>query len=333
MRATELMRRSTALAAVTALAALAAGCGGSDEDAASGGGGDKGAVAMSFGGLDIVLWNDIIEMMRPQVKAAGYELLVDDPQWKVDKQVQDWDAWITRGNVKAIMGFPIQVDALIPVTARATAAGIPVLGYTQNWKGTKAALVTKPIEDGKLLGDAAGKWVAERFGDKKVDVAVLTDRSSDLGRGRSDGMMAAVKAAAPNAVIHQVPSLTREEGFEGAKRQLIAHPDTRVWIGLGDDHVQGAYRAVLDSGVAKDDPDTFFGSLDLTNDSLDIMAIPDSIWRVGFVFTSTELAKANSQMLIDAAEGRPVEDYLIKATQVTPDNIEQFYVGDRKKTQ
>jgi len=104
------------IAAVVAAGALACGlaaCGGDDGGAANGSG-DKGAVAMSFGGSTIALWNDEIELMRPMIQKAGYKFLVDDPQFKVQKQVQDWQSWIAQGEVKAIMGWPIQVDALVP---------------------------------------------------------------------------------------------------------------------------------------------------------------------------------------------------------------------------
>jgi ribose transport system substrate-binding protein len=322
--------RGLVTAAALTSCLLIAACGGDDGDS-KGGSQDKGAVAMSFGDTSFALWSDVLELMKPQVEAAGYKLLVDDPKFKVDKQAQDWDAWIAQGDVKAIMGFPVQVDALIPVTQRANAADVAVLGYTQNWKGTKAALITDPIADGEKLGQAAGEWIKKRYGDKAVEVCVLTDRSTDITKGRSDGMIRALKEVAPASVIHDVPAFSRQQGFDAAKRTLVAHPKTRVWLFFGDEALAGAYRAVSDSGVAKDDPDYFFGGLDLTNETLDIMAVPNSIWRVGYVFTSTELAKANTQLLVDAANGKPVHNYLIKPKRVTPENIEQFYVGDRKK--
>jgi len=284
---------------------------------------------MSFGGLDIVLWNDILDIQRPLVAAAGYDFLVDDPQWKVDRQAADWDTWIAQGNVKVIMGFPVQPDALVAVTKRANDAGIKVLGYTQNWPGTWGALLTNPLDDGKKLGGKAAEWIKQTYQDKPVEVCVLADRATDITRGRTDGIIAAVKEGAPNAVIDEVPALSRQEGFDGANRQLVAHPDTKVWLNLGDDAIQGAYRAVIDSGVKKDDPGYFFGSLDLTNASLDIVSIPGSIWRAGYVFTSRELAHADTDLMIDAATGKPPRNYTILPTLVTPENAKDFYVGQK----
>ncbi len=93
------------------------------------------AVAMSFGGSTIALWNDELQLMRPVIEAAGYRFLTDDPQFRVEKQVQDWQAWIAEGNVKAIMGWPINAAAMVPVTKQAEEAHVPVIGYAVAWKG------------------------------------------------------------------------------------------------------------------------------------------------------------------------------------------------------
>ena len=64
---------------------------------------DKGAVAMSFGGSTIALWNDIIALMEPSLAAKGYTLITHDPQFRVEQQVQDWKSWIAQKKVKSIM--------------------------------------------------------------------------------------------------------------------------------------------------------------------------------------------------------------------------------------
>jgi len=104
------MKKTTALVAVTASLALAlTGCGATD---AGPGSSDesKGSLAMSFGGLDIQIWVDMIDYMKPIVEDAGYEFITDDPKWDIQTQVSDWETWIQRGDVKAIMGYPVRVN-------------------------------------------------------------------------------------------------------------------------------------------------------------------------------------------------------------------------------
>lgn len=312
------------------------GCGSADGGGNTAGGstadsaGDeqKGALAMSFGGGSVSLWNDVLKLMRPMVEDAGYTFLADDPQWKVDRQVADWDAWLARGDLKALMAFPIQVDAVVPATKRLTDSGVPVLGFTTDWEGTSAALLTHPAADGERLATEASEWILENHPGESIEVAVLGDRNSDISRGRTEAMIKTVREMVPDAKVYELAASGRDSGFEAAKRQLVAHPDTTVWISFANEELQGAYRALVDSGIAKDDPNYFLGNLDVTNDDLDLIKIPNSIWRTGYIFTSREIADVNTRMLIDAAEGEPVEDYIIEATHVTAENADDFYLDE-----
>jgi ABC-type sugar transport system substrate-binding protein len=310
--------------AVLSLALTACGGGGGGGAAASG---DKGAVAMSFGGSTIALWNDEIEIMRPIIEKAGYKFLVDDPQFKVQKQVQDWQAWIAQGEVKAIMGWPIQVDALIPVTKQANAAKIPVLGYAVNWEGVKGSLLTRPEQDGGRMADEAVAWIKKTYGDKPVEVAVLSDEANDLTRLRVQGIYNGVKAGAPSAQVYKVPALTLEDGYNAAKRQLTAHPNTKVWLSYSNDNLKGVYKALMDAHVAKDDPNHMLAGMDVTNQDLNLIQIPNSIYRLAFAFRSTVLAQVNADLLIKAAEGKPLKDVYVSFEKVTRENAKQFYVG------
>jgi ribose transport system substrate-binding protein len=334
MRMSKWRRMSAAGLLLALTVVLLAACG-SDSDSGTGGttggggsgSGDKGALAMSFGDQSVEVWKAELEKMKPIIEAAGYEFLADDPKNDVQTQANDWRAWINRGDVKAIMGYPIQVDALLPVTKEATDAGIPVLGYAATWPGTKGALVTNPRKDGEILGKKTAEWINETYGDEPVRVAVVGGRSSDLIRERTEGISAALKAEAPNVQIDELsPELDRTEAFNQAKAEIQRRGKVPVWVGVSDDIMHGVYQALEQSGVATDDPKTYIGALDMTNPSLDLIGKPNNIWRVGYTFDVNELAKINTDLLIAAAGGKPTKNELIKPTLVTPENYKQFYL-------
>lgn len=325
----KLFTRGTSVLALSAAAALLlSGCAGATDSAGSdSGSGEKGAIAMGFAGMDITIWNDQLKFMEPIIEDAGYEFLTSDPQWDVQKQVSDWEAWIQRGDVKAIMGFPVQSDAMVPVTAKATAAGIPVLGYATRWDGTTAGTIIDSYEDGYLVGAAAAEWINEtKAKESEVPVAVVADKTSDLGKGRTEGIIAAIEEIAPNAKVYELPGISREEGNSAAKSHLVAVPDTNVWVGTSNDNTAGAYQALLDSGVAKDDSNYYVGATDATNETLDVIKIPNSIWRGGFILPAKQLAESNADLLLRAAAGEKVTDNVITSTRVTAENADEFYV-------
>jgi len=334
-------RLAFAVVLIAALSVLAA-CGGSDSKssadtaAATDAAADTGATAataggslvMSFGGSTIALWNDIIKCMQPRIEDAGYQFLTSDPQFKPEKQASDWKAWIAKGDVKAIMGWPISVDALAPATKEATAAGIPVIGYAVAWPGVAASMLTMPEEDGKRLAGDAVTWLNETYAGKPVKVGILADRQNDLTRLRVEGLIAGVKEGYPGAEVFEVTALSRDEGYTAAKAQLTANPDTTVWLSYSDDNLKGVYQALLDSGVAKDDPNYFVAGMDVTNETLDFIGIPNSIYRQAYAFTSSDLCDANTTLLLNAATGKPLEDIYVNAKLVTPENYKDFYVSE-----
>lgn len=287
----------------------------------------KGAIAMGFASSDITIWNDQLEIMQPIIEEAGYEFLTSDPQFDIQRQVADWEAWVNRGDVKAIMGYPVSTDSMVPVTAQATAAGIPVLGYLLSWEGIAGATVVDSYDGGYELGVATGESLVEQYGDDvDVTVAILGSRETDFGANAMDGLIEGVTSVAPDVEIAELTASTREEGYNVTQSQLIADPDTKVWLGVSNDPMHGTYQALLDYGVAADDPDYFVASRDATNETLDLIKIPNSIYRTSIVVSSYDLAVANAQLLIDAAEGKPTSTVVVPGVLVTADNADEFYV-------
>ncbi|CAG7605404.1 sugar ABC transporter substrate-binding protein [Leucobacter soli] len=322
-------RRTLGVVALTAAAALAlSGCA---SDGSGGGGSDssKGAVAMSFAGLDIQIWNDMLPFMETVVTDAGFEFVTDDPKWDVNTQVSDWESWIVRGDIKAIMGYPAQSDAMVAVTQQATDAGIPVLGYGSTWEGVQAAVVLDHKADGLKAGERAAEWIKENYGDEKVDVGFLGYPDTDLGRLRGEGIKEALDAAGLNLNINEHSVLNLDDGYAAAQNQLNAFPDTKVWLAIANDPALGAYQALIDSGVSPTDDSMLLLNLDATDAELKIIGEEGSFWRYAFIPVTRQIAEANAAMLVAAANGEPVEDKVIPTTEVTSANALDYLLENQ----
>ncbi len=323
------LRRTLSAVSLAAVAALAiSGC----ASGATGGSGSedsKGAVAMSFAGLDIQIWNDMLPFMEDVVNEAGYDFVTDDPKWDVNTQVADWESWIVRGDIKAIMGYPAQSDAMVAVTQQAQDAGIPVLGYGSTWEGVTAAVVLDHKADGYKAGERAAEWIKETYGTAKVDVGFLGYPDTDLGRLRGEGMMEALNKAGLNLNINEHKVLNLDDGYAAAQNQLNAFPDTKVWLAIANDPALGAYQALVDSGVSPTDDSMLLLNLDATDAELKIIAEPGSFWRYAFIPVTRQIAEANAKMLVAAANGESVEDTVIPTTEVSSENAEQYLLANQ----
>ncbi|MFS0732200.1 substrate-binding domain-containing protein [Microbacterium sp. 1P10UB] len=331
------MRRTIRLTAAAAMVSvlvltgctnLAASSGSSAAPApADSGSSDKGAVALSFGGLDIQVWNTLLDKVGTSVEAAGYEFLSDDPQWDLQTQISDWESWIARGDVKAIMGYPVQSDSMVTVTQQAQQAGVQVLGYASAWEGTSAAVLIDNRNDGIHLGESMGEWVNDKYGkDAEVPVALLGYWDTDLGRERSEGIVEGLKNVGANVSITEHSVISLDDGYKAAQNQLAAKPDTKIWLSMGNDPALGAYQALLDSGVNPQDPDVTLGSIDATDEILDIVKDPQSFWRILYSPNLQDIADAMSALLIASAGGTELSDTTLASERVTADNIDTFYV-------
>lgn len=314
-----------ALTAASALLLSACADGGTGGE----GSGEKGAVAMSFAGLDIQIWNDMLPFMEESVQAAGYEFITDNPEWNAQTQVSNWESWIARGDVRAIMGYPVQSDAMVAVTSQAAGAGIPVLGYGSEWEGVEAAVVFDHLADGQVLGEQAAEWIAETYPDEEVDVALLGYPDTDLGRLRGEGIRAALDAADLDLNINEHSVLNLDDGYSAVQNQLNAFPDTKVWLAVANDPALGAYQALTDAGVSPTDESILLGNIDGTDAELAVVGEEDSFWRLLFLTPAREIAEANAEMLVAAAEGEPVEDVTLEQTQVTSENAESFLLENQ----
>lgn len=323
------MKRNLAKIAIAGALGLSlglAGCtsGGNPSGGASDGEESKGAIAMSFAGLDIQIWVDMLAQIKPQIEDAGYEFLSDDPQWNIQTQVSDWESWIVRGDLKAMMGYPVQSDSMFAVTQEAVAAGIPVLGYATEWDGIEAALLIDNYQDGLQLGTDAGEWIVEQYGDTEVPLFLYSYYETDLGIERSEGIKDGLKEAGANVAIAESSTLSVEDSYDAAVNQLAANPETALWLATGSDQMIGAHRALMDHGVAPDDSNYLLGALDATEESLDLIEAKDSIWRLGFILPSNELSDNIVKMLLAAAAGEKVENVKMSSTRVTPENADDF---------
>lgn len=318
------MRTRYLAAALAAAVSLSLSACADGRDLEAGDGDSKQFLAMSFAGADITIWNDTVRLMEPKIEAAGFGFVSDDPQWNAEKQVSDWRAWIQRGDVKAIMGFPVQADAVVPVTAEATEAGITIISYASDWEGAVTGLTVNDYEVARKLATDAATWVEENAAGQ-ASVAIVANRDTDLASARSDGFEDGIHEALPGSKIAALSGpVDRASGYSQANSQLQADPDTKVWICQSDDVCKGVYQALLDSGVAPDDPSYFVGSLDATQETLDFLEVSDSIYRVAYIVTAETLAELNAAMLIEAGNGEPVQSREVIFDRVTGENAAEF---------
>ena len=178
----------------------------------------------------------------------GYNMVIQDADGDVTKQIQQMEDFITAG-VDAIAIAVADPDALVDVIDRAVDAGIPVVCFDGGANSEKIS--TKVIFDyaknGQLTGDWAVNYINDKLADKEeVKVAILDFPPSPVvSQPMADAFQACVEAL-PNVkvVARQDGKANRTDSMAAAENILTANPDLDIFYGINFDTGAGALAAV-----------------------------------------------------------------------------------------
>ncbi|MGA5200243.1 sugar ABC transporter substrate-binding protein [Streptomyces variegatus] len=263
-------RHFLALSAATALSA--AGCSAPENTAASAKPSRSGGTRLTKIGLDypftqLPLYSTLVKLSTAQAKRHGISLLTTSDNASADTQASNLNTWVAR-KVPAIVSFPMVFEAAEPIAKAALDAGLIWVTYGGSLQHQSADIRFSFREGGTLLGAAAAKWAQEHLGGKGK-IAFLTDSTIELGRERTKGMIDAFTKAAPGVdVVAREQAIDPDTGLSKTKAILAKHPDLNLVLGVTDAAAYGGFKALQQTGRAKDDARTFVGGQDGSAPSL-----------------------------------------------------------------
>lgn len=195
-----------------------------------------------------------IEMQTGAQAAAdrlGLELVVQAAEREVDveKQMQIVENLIQTG-IKALLITPSGSREVIPVLAKAQAAGIPIIVVDTRIDAEAAAAAAVKIatfigSDNYEGGRAAGVELAQDSGGK-AQVAILEGiPGHETGDSRLRGFKDAIKDAPGIKVLaSQTANWERDQGFTVFQNMLQAHPNIDAVFACNDMMALGALEAI-----------------------------------------------------------------------------------------
>ncbi|MGW6909903.1 sugar ABC transporter substrate-binding protein [Streptomyces sp. NPDC054940] len=259
---------------VATAALAAAGCSapddgtGSAQAAASGGpSGKLTRIGLDYPFTQLPLYSTLVKLSTAAAEQHGISLLTTSDAGNADTQATNLNAWVAQ-KVPAIVSFPMVFEATESIAKAALDAGLIWVTYGGSLEHQSADIQFSFVEGGTLLGEAAAKWAGERLGGKGK-VAFLTDSTIQLGRERTKGMIDAFTKNAPGIdVVAQEQAIDPDTGLSKSRAILAKHPDLNIVLGVTDAAAYGGFKALQQTGRAKDDAKTFVGGQDGSAPSL-----------------------------------------------------------------
>ncbi|WP_405567236.1 substrate-binding domain-containing protein [Polaribacter sp. Asnod6-C07] len=201
------------------------------------------------------LWQSI----KATTEKNGMQFLSADGQDDINKQIAAVEDLITKG-VDALLLNPKDPDALVGVTKMAKAAGIPVF-IIDSSINPEAEFVTTIQSNNLANGELAGEWLAKKFGNKPMNIALLSGNAGNpVGRTRKQGLLQGIteeQLRTQGKINLNVKTQAYTEwsyagGLKAMEDILVAHPDVNVVITESDVCVLGAIKAIKQAGKTDD---------------------------------------------------------------------------------
>ncbi|SFQ04193.1 substrate-binding domain-containing protein [Salibacterium halotolerans] len=336
------MKKVLLLVLVMLVPALAAACGNSESNEEAGGssgdGGETSEGSGSSGGEDLTIgislpsathgWMgaliDNAESKAQEIEeASGVEYIMtnaEDP----NTQANDVNNLISQ-DVDAIVMLPIESAALSPVGQQVKEADIPLVVVDRELDNDAADVVVKGDNQG--IGANAGEYFIEQLnGEGKV--VEITGPPNSVTEQRGSGFQEAVESEdGMEIVASQSGDFSKEKSLEVMQNILQAQPEIDAVFTQDDGMALGVQQAVKEAG--RDDIQFITGA----GGSKEVFEnIRDGgLIQATFLYAPT-MVRDGVQIAADIAQGEePEESMVIKeATQVTEENVDEFYNPDSK---
>ncbi|WP_298782332.1 substrate-binding domain-containing protein [uncultured Polaribacter sp.] len=209
--------------------------------------------------LNAPYYQALLQSIKASTEKNGMTFLSADGQNDINKQIAAVEDLITKG-VDALLLNPKDPDALVGVTKVAKAAGIPVF-IIDSSIDPSADFVTTIQSNNRANGALAGEWLAKKFGNKKMNIALLSGNAGNpVGRTRKQGLLEGIteeQLRTQGKINLDVRTQMYTEwsyagGLKAMEDVLVAHPDINVVITESDVCVLGAIKAIAQAGKTDD---------------------------------------------------------------------------------
>lgn len=334
----------SAILCVAMVATMLVGCGSKEEsnDAAEGSAaapaaGDTHKIGITIQSLSNAYWAGVMTKLEEVLKDAGWEYTLIDCKDNSATQVSQIENFITDG-CEFIMVHPSDAAAVENICKEALDAGIKVMCWDDPMENTTANWVLDNTDLGRTIGKTAAEFINAHYSaDNKAEVCVIGYPSTKVLLERANGIKEGLEEACEDnyEVVAEVDGIEAPEAQSNVETTLQAHPDCKVYVGVGAGAMIGANEALLQTfgGAGNIPEDVGVITTDVTMQQLESLKAGDEAVRaiVGFEGSNMDTAQACFEMyerIIGGEEFTEETKNVYRPTMaITSENIDEIMAG------
>ncbi|UUW72637.1 sugar ABC transporter substrate-binding protein [Pseudomonas oryzihabitans] len=185
-------------------------------------------------------------------KAEKISLQFEDAQGDVVRQLNQVQSFLAQ-NVDAVIVLPVDTAATVNITRAATTAKVPLVYVNRRPDDPKLpAGVVAVASDDLQAGQLQGQFIAKQLNGKGNIALIMGELTQNATRGRSEGLMEALKAYPDIKVIaQQNADWDRSKGMDLTSNWLTAGTHFDAIVANNDEMAIGAAMALQQAGMGK----------------------------------------------------------------------------------
>lgn len=258
----------------------------------------------------------LLENTKSRGKELGLTVVIDDPGTDLNKQVNIIRTWIEQ-KVPVIICAAPEPKAFAGLAKQAREAGLKWVAYGEPVENQSLAIGYSQYEDGRRLGEYAGKWINDNLGGK-AKVAYLGYEKAKWGQLRGGGIKKGLLDSAPDAeIVAEQEAFSSTEGLSIMRTILQAHPEINVILGLEDAATEGAYHAWIAVGNNPHNTKAFIGGMDGTPQALKLLREGGNIYRASMALPIKDVGTGFADVAAALMNGQAVTDKIFPGVLVT----------------
>ena len=286
------MKRRCAVILLTLLVmCMLPGCGGKTEK-------NKIKVGITIQSLKNAYWAGVMDKLKAVMDENGYEYILFDCDDNAATQISQIENFIIAG-CDLIMVHPSNPDAVEFVCWEARNAGIKVMCWDDKMENTDVNWVLDNTALGEAIGQIAADFINRHFtADKPAETVVIGYPSTPVLLERGNGIKKGLeKYCNPGVytIVSEVDGLETNQSQSSCETVLQAHPDAKVFTGVGAGAMMGANEALITKfGKGNIPEDVGVFSTDVTMEQLKSIKASDEATRgiIGFEGSNEDTARA-----------------------------------------
>jgi len=260
-----------------------------------------------------------LDQAKKKGAELGYQVVVDDPGSDMNKQINTLKTWI-QAKVPVIVCVVPQPKVFEAIAKQARAAGIKWITYGEQLENQDATVGYAQYDDGKRLGEAAGEWIEKNFtAEEPAKVAILGYEKFTWGQLRGKGITDGLQSKTSKfTIVARQDAINPTEGMSATRAILQANPKVNVILGVEDPATEGAYKAWVAAGRAKDDPKGFIGGMDGTAPALQLLKEGNNVYRASMAIPLRAVGDAIVTTADRLLKGDKTGNTIVPLELVTP---------------